>query len=148
MSLGCYDIKYKLNKNAKVDFEVCPVGAHNMRGRVERKILKINKSMEKSYSNERLSMMQWETAVVEIGNAINNSPNVLGNISGNFEAIDLITPNRLLMGRNNKRSPEGSLKVSNDYDRIIKQDNNIYQFWFKNRLISYVPKLIFQPKWF
>ena len=93
-------------------------------------------------------MMQWETAVVEIGNAINNSPNVLGNISGNFEAMDLITPNRFLMGRNNKRSPEGSLKVSNDYDRIIKQDNNIYQFWFKNRLISYVPKLIFQPKWF
>ena len=40
------------------------------------------------------------------------------------------------MGRNNERSPEGSLKVSNDYDRIIKQNNMIYQSWIENCLIS------------
>ena len=40
------------------------------------------------------------------------------------------------MGRNNGRSPEGSLKVSNDYDRIIKQNNMIYQSWIENCLIS------------
>ena len=51
MSLDSYDIKYKLNENVKVDFEVCPVSAHNMYGRVERKILEIKESMEKSYSN-------------------------------------------------------------------------------------------------
>ena len=72
---------------------VCPVGAYNMHGRVERKILEIKKSMEKSYSNEQLSMMQWETVVAEIGNAINNLPIALGNISGDFEAMDLITLN-------------------------------------------------------
>ena len=117
MSLDFYDIKYKLNENVKVDFEVRPVGAHNMHGRVERKILQIKKSMEKSCSNEQLSIMQWEKAVAEIGNAINNLPIALGNISGDFEAMHLITPNRLLMGRNNERSPEESLKVSNDYDK-------------------------------
>ena len=52
------------------------------------------------------------------------------------------------MGRNKERSPEGSMKVSSDYDRIIKQNNKIYQFWFENWLISHVPKLMFQPKWF
>ena len=41
------------------------------------------------------------------------------------------------MGRNNERSPEGSLKVSNDYDRIIKQNNMIYQSWIENCLISH-----------
>ena len=81
--------------------------------------------MEKSYSNEQLSMMQWET-VAEIGNAINNLAIALGNISGDFEPMDLITRNRLLMGRNNERSPEGSLEVSNDYDRIMKQNNKIH----------------------
>ena len=139
MSLDLYDTKYKLNENLKVDFEVCPVGAHNMHGRVERKILEIKKSMEKSYSNERLSMMLWEAAVAEIGNAINNSPIALGNRSCDFEAMDLITPTRLLMGGNNERSPEGSLEDSNDYERILKQNNKIYQFWFKNWLIS--PKM-------
>ena len=52
------------------------------------------------------------------------------------------------MGRSNERSSEGSLKVSNDYDTIIKQNNKIYQSWFKNWLILHVPKLMFQPKWF
>ena len=136
MSLDLYDTKYKLNENVKVDFEVCPVGAHNMHGRVVRKILEIKKSMEKSYSNERLSMMQWEAAVAEIGNAINNSPIALGNISCDSEAMDLITPTRLLMGGNNERSSEGSLEDSNNYDRILKQSNKIYQSWFKNWLIS------------
>ena len=103
--------------------------------------------MEKSYSNEQLSMIPWET-VAEIGNAINNLAIALGNISGDFEPMDLITQNRLLMGRNNERSPEGSLEVSNDYDRIMKQNNKIYQFWFENWLISHVPKLMFLPKWF
>ena len=103
--------------------------------------------MEKSYSNEQLSIMQWET-VAEIDNAINNLAIALGNISGDFEPMDLITRNRLLMRRNNERSPEGSLEVSNDYDRIMKQNNKIHQFWFENWLISHVPKLMFQPKWF
>ena len=139
MSLDFYDVKYKLNENVKVYFDVCPVGAHNMHGRVERKILEIKKSMEKSYSNERLSMIQWEAAVAEIGNPINNSPIALGNISFDFEAMDLITPTRLLMGGNNERSPEGSLEDSNDYEGILKQNNKIYQSWFKNWLIS--PKM-------
>ena len=84
-------------------------------------------------------MMLWEAAVAEIGNAINNSPIALGNMSYDFEAMDLITPTRLLMGGNNERSPEGSLEDSNDYERILKQNNKIYQFWFKNWLIS--PKM-------
>ena len=91
--------------------------------------------------------MQWET-VAEIDNAINNLAIALGNISGDFEPMDLITRNRLLMRRNNERSPEGSLEVSNDYDRIMKQNNKIHQFWFENWLISHVSKLMFQPKWF
>ena len=90
-SLDFYDIKYKLNEHFrqlfKVDCEVWPVGAHNIHRRVERKVLEIKKSMEKSYSNERLSTMQWETAVAEIGNAVNNLPIALGNISGDFEGI-------------------------------------------------------------
>ena len=48
--------------------------------------------MEKSYTNEQLSMMQWEAAAEEIGNSIKHLPIALGNISGDFEAMDLIMP--------------------------------------------------------
>ena len=61
----------------------------------------------------------------------------MGKISGDFEAMDLITLNQLLIERNNeRRQEEGSLKVSNDYDRIIKLNNMIYQSWIENCLIS------------
>ena len=64
MLLDFDDIKHKLNESVKVHYEI-PVGAHNMHRRDERKISEIKKSMEKSYSYERLSMMLWETVVPE-----------------------------------------------------------------------------------
>ena len=44
-----------------------------------------------------------------------------------------------MLGRNNDRSPIGSLTVAN---------NDIFNIWFKCWLISYVPTLTHQPKWF
>ena len=62
--------------------------------------------------------------------------------------MDLITPNRLLLGRNNDRCPVGRLVVSGDYDKIIRNNQKIYNAWFENWLVSHVPKLMEQPKWF
>jgi len=119
-----------------------------MHGKVERKIKEIKKSIEKSYGNERLSHIQWETVVAEVANTINNLPLALGNTTSDFEIMDLITPNRLLLGRNNERSPIGSLKVTSNLDKIIKLNNKIFDCWFENWLTTHVPKLMYQPKWF
>ena len=54
---------------------------------------------------ERLSILQWETLAAEISNSINNIPLAIGNITGDLENLDLITPNRLQLGRNNDRRP-------------------------------------------
>jgi hypothetical protein len=75
-------------------------------------------------------------------------PLALGNYVSNFEEMDLITPNRLLLGRNNERSPVGSNQVSVDPKKIITTNNEIFNPWFENWLVSHVPKLIYQPKWF
>ena len=72
----------------------------------------------------------------------------IGSIVSNLENLDLITPNRLKLGRNNDRSPVGPLLVSNDSDKILKQNEKVFTTWFEAWLISYVPKLIEQPKWF
>ena len=99
-------------------------------------------------SHQRLSLMRWETIAATIANSINNLPLALGNIKGDFESMDLITPNRLLLGRNNSRSPVGSLSVEDNLDRILEGNQMIFTAWFENWLLSHVPKLMEQPKWF
>ena len=72
----------------------------------------------------------------------------MGNKVQLVEFLDIWTPNRLLLGRNNDRCPSGPLELSNDHKSIIKANSDIFQAWFKAWLISYVPTLIHKPKWF
>ena len=62
--------------------------------------------------------------------------------------MDLLTPNRLMLGRNNDRSPTGGMITTSPPDKIINENKKIFQSWFENWLITYVPKLIDQPKWY
>ena len=119
-----------------------------MNGRVERKIREVRKSIAKSFTNKRLSLMQWETLASSISNSINNMPLALGNSSkSSVEALDLLTPNRLKLGRNNERSPEGYVTAGHP-DRILEENQSIFNAWFEIWLSGHVPKLVDQPKWF
>ena len=55
------DAQHQLSKESNVEFDCCPVGGHNVNGRVERKIRSIKESIEKSIHNERFSVIQWES---------------------------------------------------------------------------------------
>ena len=148
MQFDYNDIKRKLYLKAKVEFDVCPVGGHNMHGKVERKIQEIKKSIEKTCSNERLSIIQWETLGAEIANSANDMPLGLGNDVSDVESIDLITPNRLKIGRNNSRSPDGILDVTCKPEKFISLNIKIFNSWFENWLMCHLPKLMYHPKWF
>ena len=148
MELNYVDTKQQLHTEYHVDYEICPVGAHNVNGKVERKIKEVKKSLSKTLQNCRLSIMQWETISSEIANNINNLPLALGNVVSDFETMDLLTPNRLRLGRNNSRSPTGSMVVTSDPDKIFISNQAVYDTWFENWLLSHVPKLMSQPKWF
>ena len=147
MELNLVDIQQHLHSKLNIEFDTCPVGGHNVHGRVERKISEIKKSIEKSANKERLSILHWETLASTISNTINNLPLAVGNHK-HFEMSDLLTPNRLLLGRNNDRSPTEPLSVSNDYDKIIRANKKIYDAWFECWLTAHVPSLMNQPKWF
>ena len=129
-------------------YEVCPVGAHYMHGKVERKIRHVKESFQKHLHGGRLSVIHWESLGDQVANSINNLPIGIGNMTKDLENIDLITPNRLLFARNNDRCPAGTLNISNDLGKLIEQNNKLFQVWFKAWLTSYVPTLMFQPKWF
>ena len=129
------DIKSQLHRNIKVEFQACLVGGHNMHGRVERKICEMRHSIQISIQNLRLPIIQWKTISSAIANSINNFPLAIGNIKGEFEMADLISPNQLLLGRNN-------------YDKLMKVNKQIFESWFELWLTVYVPNLMPQPKWF
>ena len=148
MKLDIHDIKSRLSQNAKIDFETCPVGGHNIHGNVERKIQEVQKSIKKTMLNERLSVIQWETCAAEIANRINDLPLALGNIVSDVETMDLITPNRLELGRNNDVSPSGCIKVISDSKKILETNQNIFNAWYENGLLSHARNIMYQSKWY
>ena len=141
------DVKEKLAFEYDTDYSPCPVGAHYVHGKVERKIREVRKSVDICVQNERLSHIQWETLMHQISNSINNLPIGLKNLTSDLENLDLITPNRLILGRNNNRSPNAPLTLCNDHKKIIDRNASIFRAWFKAWLTSHVPTLIQRPKW-
>ena len=151
---GCEDMEYSytdtkqiLSVEYNIDFIPCPVGAHYIHGKVERKIREVKKSVEIGVRNERLSVLQWETLMGQISNSINNMPIGLKNRRSNLEQLDLITPNRLILGRNNDRCPNKPLVLCPDHKKMIESNENIFRAWFNVWLVSYIPTLVERPKW-
>jgi hypothetical protein len=148
MELNFRDIQNRLFVSSSVQFETCPVSGHNMHGRVERKIKQIKASIEKQLYNQRLSVIQWETMSAEIANSVNNLPIGLHSKVADLECADLLTPNRLRLGRNNDRSPVGPMLVTSDVGKFMNENEDIFNSWFETWLVSYVPTLMNHPKWF
>ena len=147
MRLTFSDMKNRLHREMGVTYEVCPVGGHNVNGKVERRIRHIKESISKVMLNERLSFIQWETLVAQVANCINDLPLALGNLVSDFENMDLLTPNRLKLGRNNERAPIFPVETVS-LQRVIEHNKQIFQSWFSVWLVAHVPKLMDQPKWY
>ena len=148
MELSFHDVKHRLNVEYDIEFDTCPVGGHNMHGKVERKIQQVKLSIDKQFQKERLPVIQWETLGDEIANCVNDLPLALKHVAGNIEQLDVLTPNRLLLGRNNDRSPFGPVRITNDPGKLIARNEEIMTSWFEVWMISYVPKMMEQPKWY
>ena len=146
MTYSFVDTKQKLFVEYGVDYTPCPVGAHYVHGKVERKIREVRKSVDIAIRNERLSVVQWETLMAQIANSVNNMPIGLKNRVSDIEQLDLITPNRLILGRNNDRCGNAPLVICPDYKRMIESNANIFRAWFETWLVSYVPTFVERPK--
>lgn len=124
------------------------MGGHNFHGKAERKIKTIQESMEKSMHNARLSIIEWETLSAQVANAVNDLPVAIGNETQDLECVDLITPNRLRLGRNNDRSPIGPVEITDKFDAILQANSDTFNSWWEAWLVAALPKLVPQPKWF
>ena len=120
MKINYTDVKQQLHLQVDVEYETCPTAAHYIHGKVEMKIRQIKDSVGKNLFNQRLSVLQWETFAAEISNSVNNLPLAFGSICSDLDNLDLISPNRLRLGRNNDRSPVGAMEVITTPSRFFK----------------------------
>ena len=127
-----------------------PTQAHPSRGKVERvaKVLKTGLENEKLFSKTQ-SVLDWETTFSMISNYINNLPmaRLSNNRSLTNDIHEVLTPNRLLLGRNNERSPTYVHESEGvGYENRLLQNSRINQAWF-SMLLKLTADLVYRPKW-
>ena len=126
--------------------------SHEERGRVEAKVKILRNMLEKlSVKTETvMTALQWETLFAKISNMIDDVPIAKGNDSKSTDpGWDLITANRLKLGRNNNRSLEGWIDLSKGTGSLalLKRNQEIQRIWYQ-MLIDKIHHLIPRPrKW-
>ena len=120
---------------------------------MERRIHALRESLEKLGVSTTVPMtcMQWETLFSRISNALDNLPLARrDNSTGSALGYEIITPNRLKLGRNNTRSLEGNeidLDMSSNFTKILDRNRSIYQQLYQT-FIDNVHLLNLRPnKW-
>lgn len=149
MEISWLDVSHTLNAKHQVgvEFSPCPVGGHNYHGQVERSIREVKKLFSTVYSNIKLDVLGYETAFSWVSNELNNLPMCLGSKYRDLDNLDLITPNRLIHGRSNRRAMSGPCTIEAP-SKMLERMEDIYdawwQAWHNERLADYVAK---PPKW-
>ena len=147
------DLDAMVQDNLGMKIIVSNAKAHSERGRVERRIRVLRETMEKMGVNNShpMTCLQWDTLFSRISNSIDNLPLALGNTSNETAlGYEIITPNRLKLGRNNYRSLEGSgidLEMSSNFTKILDRNRTIYLQWYQG-FIDNIHFLSLRPnKW-
>jgi hypothetical protein len=144
-SFNLKDVEAKGYQGVKFKLTVCAPKAHHQHGRVEAKIKRVREMLEELSDTVSVcnTLLGWETTFAKIADQIDNLPIARG---GPKAASDLgweiITPNRLKLGRNNFRQLAGSIRVSNSPQSQLERNQLIQAKWyqiFKERVLLMVP---------
>ena len=125
-----------------IEYEVCPPHAHYFHGAVERSILEMKRILKAVFEGFKLSLFSYETAFQFCANQLNDVPICVGSRTDNLGNRDVLTPNRLLLGRNNKRAPS-SFTTVDAATTVIEQMQAVekawWQVWANERLEDFIP---------
>ena len=126
-----------------IHFTIAPAGLHMAIGLAERTIRSIKDLFDRTFEGMKLSVLGYETSFVWIANELNNLPLCLGSNTNDLEALDLLTPNRLLLGRNNDRALLGRPQILplTKLERLQREvEEKWLQQWSEDRLLSLLPE--------
>jgi hypothetical protein len=150
MSLSWMDVSRTLSSQFQVGIKhvTSPVSGHNYTGVVERSIREIRKLFTAIFPCKiKMDLLSFETAFAFVANSLNNLPLCLGENYRDLGELDLLTPNRLILGRNNRRAMSGPCTVEKP-SRMLDTMDAIHQAWWKvwgdERLTRFVAQ---PPKW-
>ena len=128
-------------------YQISYVLAHNEIGLAERSIREIKKLFNKVFSGMKLTDLGYETAFAWIATALNNIPLCLGSSYVDYDRMDLITPSRLILGRNVDRACHGP-SVLGTLSEMKQQQLKIADAWQKAWTDQVMQKFIpRQSKW-
>ena len=139
------DVKNLLNqeKGSKLEVSLAPVKGSNYQGVVERSIRSIKEILNVAFRGRKFSPLEFETALSYCCNDLNSMPLCLGSRYKNVDELDLITPSRLLLGRNNGRAPGGQLTVERPGKTLESMEDlekSWWEAWKEFKVGEYVPK--------
>ena len=121
--------------------------AHQSQGRVERRIRTIRDMLQRlsdttSHCN---TLLGWETVFARIASQIDDVPIARGTSTAPTDlGWEIITPNRLKLGRNNFRNLEGEVKIDYCPQSQLDRNRELLQEWhciFMERVQLLVPTL-------
>ena len=111
--------------------------SHEERGRVERKIRSLREMLEKLgvKTSNPMTSIQWETTFAKISSMIDDLPMARGDSSSTANlGYDILTANRLKLGRNNFRSLDGGgIYLENNQlpTDILERNRDIVHCWYQ-----------------
>ena len=145
------NIELVMQKERSVKFRTCPVSGHNFHGLVERRIRTVQECLEESgFANLKFHATGLQTTLKLIENDINNLPMgySYGRDSDNSPLLRLIFPNMLKVGRMNRRSLAGPVKLPKNPGELMDRVDRGYKIFYKLWNTAKVPKLMKASKWF
>ena len=142
------DLDTHLQDSYGVQVIVSNAKSHEERGRVEARVKILRKMLEKLSikADSAFSVLQWENIFSKISNMMNDLPIAKCTRSNAADpGWDIITPNRLQLGRNNMRSLEGNISLSKSIGstNLLRKNQAIMSNWyqiFTNRIHHLIPR--------
>ena len=148
VSLSLRDANHQLRKSLGLEIIPSAAKSHEERGRVERKIRTLREMLRKTAVNTDIAMtaLQWETIFSKMASEIDDLPIARADKAPNSDiGWQLLTPNRLKLGRSNNRAIEGPMTISSDTGpvQLLKRVQDIQAYWYQlllDRLHHLIPK--------
>ena len=142
------DIHARLHDSTGFKLEVTAAKSHESQGRVERRIGLLRQTLAKLSVDTDVPMtaLQWETLFSKVSCALDDIPIARDRPQKKEDpGWDIITPNRLKMGRNSQRSLDtpNSIVLNAGPGKLLEVNRKIQETWYKifiDRIHNLIPK--------
>jgi hypothetical protein len=139
------DVNHHVFQDQRFKVTTSAPKAHQAQGRVERRIRTIRDMLQRLFDTTDLcdTLLGWETVFAGIASQVDDVPIARGSASAPSDlGWEIITPNRLKLGRNNFRSLEGQVKLDFCPQSQLERNRDIMRQWhqiFMERVQLLVP---------